>query len=258
MSIEGKSLAVLTPMYAGGCKCNYVQSFIKLMVACARNRVPFSHSFTSKESLITRGRNRLADEFLKNCAATHALFIDADVGFEANDILAMLEADLDIVGVPVSKQGIRWDRVQKACRQNGRIFTNDEMSRLGGDFVFNYEQFAGTREMKLNELQEMRNVGTGIMMIRRQVFEGYKEHYPDRWYESRTDPAALPGAIWDFFRVGVNPETREYDSEDYYFCTDSKAAGFKVWMAPWVKTSHKGTYEFLADLPAVAALAGEL
>lgn len=256
--IQGKSIAVLTPMYGGMAAQNYIESFIKLMMTCGKYRIPFSYSFTYNESLITRGRNRLADEYMKNCSSTHAIFIDADIGFEPDDIIAMLEADRDIIGVPCSKKGIRWDRIQKALQRNGRTFTNDELSRIGGDFVFNFEQFAGTRNFKLNELQEMRNVGTGIMMVRREVFESFREKYPDRWYESKTDGAALPGAIWDFFRVGVNPETREYDSEDYWFCVEAKAIGFKVWMAPWVRTSHMGSFKFIADMPAVAALAGEL
>ena len=48
-------------------------------------------------------------------------------------------------------------------------------------------------------------------------------------------------------------DTRQYDSEDYNFCQDAKALGFKVYMAPWVRTSHMGTYKFTADMPAVAA-----
>jgi hypothetical protein len=218
MSIEGKSLAVLTPMYGGLAAHNYIESFLKLLMTCGKYRVPFSYSFTYNESLISRARNRLADEYMKNCASTHALYIDADIGFEADDILGMLEADRDIIGVPCSKKSFRWDRIQKALQRNGHNFSADELSRIGGDFVFNFEQFAGQRNMQLNELQEMRNVGTGIMMIRRQVFEGYKAFYPDRWYESKTDPAALPGPIVDYFRCGINPETREYDSEDYWFC----------------------------------------
>jgi hypothetical protein len=130
------------------------------------------------------------------------------------------------------------------------------MERLSGDFIFNFERFQGSREMQLNELQEMRNMGTGLMMVKRETFIKFRDGYPDRWYESPTDPNALPGPIHDFFRVGVNPETHEYDSEDYWFCVDCKALGMKVWMAPWMRTSHMGTYTFVADMPAVAALAG--
>jgi len=91
------------------------------------------------------------------------------------------------------------------------------------------------------------------------VFETYKEKYPDRWYDSKgADPADNPGPVHDFFRVGVNYESRQYDSEDYWFCMDCRDIGFKVWMLPWMKTSHAGTYTFRGDMVAVSALVGEL
>ena len=258
MSLKGKSLMILTPMYGGMASCNYFESFIKLVFTFMKYGVPFSFSFTWNESLISRARNRLVDEYLKKHEETHAVFIDADIGFEAEDILAMMELNKEIIAAPCSKKSIRWERIQTAIRKTDRIFTADELARMGGDFVFNFEKFAGTREMQLNELQEMRNMGTGLMMIQRGVFENFREGYPERWYESRTDPNALPGPIHDFFKVGVNQETHEYDSEDYWFCVDSKALGGKVWMAPWIRTSHMGSYKFIADMPAVAALGGGL
>ena len=251
--MEGKSLSVLTPMYGGMCACNYFESFLKLMMELGKYRIPFSQTFTWNESLITRARNRLADEYMKNHTHSHAVFIDADIGFEPQDILAMMEHDQDIIGAPCSKKSIRWDRLQKLFKKNGQEYSNDQIARVGGDFVFNFEKFEGTRQLNIGELQEMRHVGTGLMMVRRDVFERYQEHYPDRWYESRGDPSALPGPITDFFQTGINPELHEYDSEDYRFCTDCRAFGAKVWMAPWVRTSHLGSYKFLADMPAVAA-----
>jgi hypothetical protein len=258
MSIKDKSLNILVPMYGGMGTVNVFESFTRLILMLMHHGVKFSYTFTYNESLITRGRNRLVDEYLKNHEETHALFVDADIGFQAEDVLAMLELDLDIIAAPCAKKSINWGRIERTIRKNGRAFTPDEMSRISADFVFNYEPFVGRREIKLDELQEMRCMGTGLMMIRRNVFAKFREAYPDRWYESRSDPNALPGPIHDFFRVGVNPDTHEYDSEDYFFCTDAKAIGFKVWMIPWMRTSHMGTYKFIADMPAVAALSGDL
>ena len=258
MSLKGKSLNILVPMYGGMGTVNFFESFTRLIMMMMKFGVRFSYAFTYNESLITRGRNRLVDEYLKNHDEDHALFIDADIGFQPEDILAMLEMDLDIVAAPCAKKSINWERIGRALKKNGRQFTPDEMARISADFVFNYEPFTGQREIRMDELQEMRNMGTGIMMIRRNVFEKFRKEYPERWYEARTDSNSLPGPIHDFFKVGVNPETHQYDSEDYWFCVDAKAIGFKVWMAPWMRTSHMGTYKFIADMPAVAALAGDL
>lgn len=253
MGLQGKSLSILTPMYGGMLVCNYFESFLKLLMMLGHYHIPFAHTFTYNESLITRARNRLVDEFLKKQETTHAVFIDADIGFEPQDILAMMELDRDIIGAPCSKKSLRWDRVQAVVKKNGQTYTGEQLSHLAGDFVFNFEKFEGTRQLQIGELQEMRNMGTGLLMIKREVFEKYRESYPERWYEGRGDASALPGPIHDFFRTGVNPETHDYDSEDYCFCQDCKAIGFKVWMAMWARTSHMGTYKFIADMPAVAA-----
>jgi hypothetical protein len=219
--------------------------------------VEFEYSLNYNESLISRARNRLVDQFLKSCTCTHALFIDADIGFDPIDVLGMLEMDRDIVGVPCSKKSIRWDRVQRAIRKHNKEFTADELARIGGDFVFNFEKFDGIRQIDMGEMQEMRNMGTGMLMIKREVFLKFKEEYPDRWFEPRSDPSFLPGPIHDFFRVGINPDTREYDSEDYWFCMDCKAIGFKIWMCPWVRTTHMGAHVYQGDLPATV-VAGEI
>lgn len=260
MGIQGKSLHIMTPMYGGMCTSNYSESMLKLVLALAHNKIPFTWSYNVNESLISRARNRMADNYLKNSKFTHALLVDADIGFEWSDIFAMLEHDLDIAGAGCVKKNLRWDRVQNMIKKNGREYTNEEMARIAGDYIFNWlPGTIGKQTFNLGVPLEVHNLGTGLMMVRRNVFERYKEAYPDRWYDSKgADPADCPGQVFDFFRVGVNPETRQYDSEDYWFCMDSRDIGFKVWMLPWIKTSHAGSYIFRGDMVAVSALGGEL
>ncbi len=258
MSIKGKTIHLLTPMYGGNLQVNYHTSVLRLQQLCMQTGVGFNAQSTWNESLISRARNRLVDEFIKKSKSTHALFIDADIGFEPSDIFSMLEMDRDIVGAGCVKKSLNWNRVQAAIKKNGREFKPEELARIAGDYVVNFEPFKGEKEMNMMEPQEVRHLGTGLLMIKREVFEKFMEAYPDRWYESPEDPAALPGPIFDFFRVGINPETRKYDSEDYWFCQDCKSIGLKVWLAPWMKTSHHGAYTFVGDLPAVALMSGRL
>jgi hypothetical protein len=260
MSIKGKSLHLLTPMYGGVNTVNYFDAFQKLVIAVQKYGIPFWYSNIWNESLVTRARNKLADTYLKEGEATHAVYIDADIGFDADELLSMLEReDEDIIVAPCSKKSVRWDRVQRMIRKNpGREYTGEELRRAGGDLVFNFEAFEGERTWDLQKMWDLRNGGTGIMMIRRGVFEKFKQEYPDRWYEPRSDDTVLPGPIHDFFRAGINPDTREYDSEDYCFCIDCKRIGFSVRLCPWVRTTHMGSNLFYGDLPAVSKLAGEL
>lgn len=259
MSIKDKSLMILTPMYGGVSTANYFTSFVQLVIALMKYQITFSYNFIYNESLIPRARNRMVDHFMKTSKMTHAIFIDADIGFEPMDILAMMELDRDVVGAPCVKKSLRWDRVQDAIRSNpDRTFSGEELEKIAGDFVLNFEPFPGTRQMSLVEPQEMRNLGTGMLMIKREVFLKIKEDNPDRWYESRTDLASLPGPIHDYFWSGVNNESREYESEDYGFCVFAKRSGFKIWLCPWVKTSHMGTYKFAGDVTALSRAGVEL
>lgn len=264
MSIQGKSLCVLTPMYGGQCHGTYVESFIRLMNFCQQLGVVFNFSFLYNESLISRARNRLVDIYLKTTDMTHSVFIDSDIGFEPEDVLAMLECDKPIIGAGCVKKGLRLDRIQMAVAKqygNGhepRTFTQEEMSKLLGDFVINWKRVEGQKEFNLAEPIEVNKLGTGLLMIRRDVYQKYMVEYPDRWYEARGDPAALPGPIHDFFRVGIDPETHDYDSEDYWFCQDCQRIGYPIWLAPWMRTTHSGMYKFMGDLPTLAAIMGKI
>jgi len=259
LSIKGKSLAVLTPMYGGTCMNNYFSSMMVLKEGVLRFGIPHSFLSVYNESLITRARNRLADSFLKEHEHTHAAFIDSDIGFDPRDLLAILEMDLDIVGLPCSKKTIRWDKVQRAVRRDPqRELTPEQMSHIGSECVFNFAPRVGEWQINLGEPQEVETCGTGILVVRREVFLKFMESFPERWYEGRGDVAALPGPIHDFFRAGVNPDTHDYDSEDYWFCKEARSLGFKVWVCPWAKTSHMGSYVYHANLPATASLVGSL
>ena len=284
MSLQGKSLTVLSPMYAGQLAMNYHDSFVQLAFLCRDLNIGFEWSNVWNESLISRARNRLVDNFLKTMTGTHAIFIDADIGFDARDVIGMLEMDKDIVGVPCSKKSIRWDRVQNAVlrrafewahnnpacqngadpvaliqqfKESGNSIDPKLFPHIAGDFVVNFKPFEEI-VIQLDQPHEMRSLGTGMLMIKRDVFQKFRKVYPDRWYESRGDPNSNPGPIHDFFRVGINPETREYDSEDYRFCYDCIAMGYKVLLLPGVRTTHMGTYMYVGDMPAALATTGEI
>ena len=256
------SLRLLTPMYGGQASINFIESTMMLQIACERHGIPFSHYFIYNESLISRARNRCVDDYLKTCDSTHSVFIDADIGYDWRDVFLMLGLDKDVMGCPCSKKSIRWDRVEQAVVNSfspsgKKELSKEDFERVAGDNVVNWLH-TGTQEINLGAPQQVRTVGTGLMMVRRDVYEQFIDHYPDRWYEGqlRSDSTCHPGKMYDFFHSGVNPVSRYYESEDYAFCNDVRAMGREVWLAPWVRTTHMGTYSFTGDLPAISALTG--
>jgi hypothetical protein len=52
--------------------------------------------------------------------------------------------------------------------------------------------------------------------------------------------------------------SKRYLSEDYYFCANARKLGLHVWLCPWMKLQHAGSYVFggsLADLAQLGAAA---
>ena len=255
--LEDKKLFIATPMYGGSCLGTYMKSCLDLQTACMQYGIDVKFSFLFNESLIQRARNYLADEFLRS-DATHLMFIDADIGFNPIDIIAMLAMDKDIIGAPYPKKTIKWENIKKAVLKNPDI-PSSELDKLGGDIVFN--PVSGTERFSISEPLQVLEIGTGMMMIRRDVFTTFKERYPE--YEYTPDHVGTSHfggdrKIHSYFNVEIDIESNRVLSEDYHFCQHARKAGVEVWMAPWVNCIHVGSYQFQGNLAAVASYLGEL
>jgi hypothetical protein len=255
MSLAGKSLCLLTPMYNNQLFMNYHESVIELVSLAARSGMKSFSYVNVATSLIALSRNLLVSKFLEG-DGTHCVFIDADMGFDPHDVLKMLELDRDVIGACCPVKSFFWSRMQQMCRRSGREFTEQEMQQLGG--TFNYEKPVGEK-MRLDVPQEVRRLGSGLLMVKREVFEKLRQAHPDRWYEPRDlNGAPMFGGvrIHEFFRTGLM-SGHEYIGCDYTFCDECTALGLKIWMCPWTKTTHMGTHAFVGDLPGIASLCGE-
>ena len=94
--LRKNKLFVATPMYGGSAHGMYVKSCLDLQSVCSQYGIEVRFSFIFNESLITRARNYLVDEFLRAEGFTHMLFIDADIHFDPRDVIAMLALDKEI------------------------------------------------------------------------------------------------------------------------------------------------------------------
>ena len=73
--LQTKSLFVATPMYGGMNHGLYMKACLDLQGLCMQYGVAVKFSFLFNESLITRARNYLVDEFLHRSDCTHLLFL---------------------------------------------------------------------------------------------------------------------------------------------------------------------------------------
>jgi hypothetical protein len=204
------------------------------------------------ESLIPRGRNVFAnivalDKDPSGADYTHLLFLDADIGFNAANIMQMIKWDKDIVALPYAHKNINWDDIAMAVKRG--IDDPMVLSRMGSQPVVNTDHGSPHR-VSLNQPIRFPQFGAGLLLIKRHVLLKFTEEESRRYLlpVGADDEERLRAYAYDFFQIGVNPETRHYDSEDFRFCIDARKMGFETWLLPWAVTTRTGPHEFYLDL----------
>lgn len=261
--LRKKSLFIATPMYGGMCTGSFARSMQDLTAKCVQLGIVMRCYYLFNESLITRARAYAADEFLRS-GMTHMMFIDSDIGFNPDDVLSLLalqtdESDFDIIGGPYPKKCISWEKVAAAVNKGAADKDPNQLENYVGDYVFNpvMEEGETSREIRLDEPAEVLEIGTGFMMIRRATFDKWQAAYPEKMYRPdhvRTEHFDGTREICMFFDCVIDPESKRYLSEDYYFCQQSRKAGMKVWLCPWMQLTHTGSYVFGGSLAALASI----
>ena len=251
-------------MYGGMSHGLYVKSCLDLQTVMMRYGIEVKFSFLFNESLITRARNYLVDEFLRT-DFTHMLFIDSDIHYDPNDIVALMALDKDVVGGPYPKKSINWGNVAETARKNPDLDPK-ELEQLVGEYVFNVVK--GTQQFQVSDPLEVMEIGTGHMMIKRGVFDKMAKEYPNiRYKPDHIGQAHFDGSryIHAYFDTVIDHKdsvvgggSERYLSEDYMFCQMWRKMGGQIYLCPWMKTQHIGTYAFTGNMPAVAQYTGRL
>jgi hypothetical protein len=262
--LRKNKIFVATPMYGGMAHGLYMKSSLDLQNIASQYGIDIKFSFLFNESLITRARNYLVDEFLRT-DFTHLLFIDSDIHYNPQDVIAMLALDRDVIGGPYPKKSINWSNIKHAVLNNPDI-NPGELENLVGEYVFNVVK--GTNQFSVTEPLEVMEIGTGFMLIKRHVFDKMKDSYPQIHYkpdhvgQAHFDGSRYIHAYFDTVIDSVGSITDggsdRYLSEDYMFCQMWRKIGGEIFLCPWVRTQHVGSYAFTGDMPAVANWTGKL
>ena len=262
--LKQHKLFVATPMYGGMNHGLYMKSCLDLQTTMMRYGIEIKFSFLFNESLITRARNYLVDEFLRT-EYTHLLFIDSDINFNAQDVIALLALDKDVIGGPYPKKSMNWSNIAHAARNHPDLEAK-KLESLVGEYVFNVVK--GTQQFQVTEPLEVMEIGTGYMMIKRDVFDKMKEEYPSiRYKPDHVGQSNFDGSryIHAYFDTVIDSKesivgggSDRYLSEDYMFCQMWRKMGGQIYLCPWMKTQHIGSYAFTGDMPSVAQYTGKL
>ena len=169
-------------------------------------------------------RARLLGTFLRS-ECTHMWAVDADMGWEAVDLLRMADLKVDFAAAagPKKQYPIRY-----------AFETDGKPMRVGPDGV----SF------------EIPRVGMAFCLITRAVVEKMIAAYPELAF--RTDGGAVDYGLFD----PVYADMRRM-SEDYSFCDRWTKLGGKIYMLPQIRLRHVGAHTFEGCLmDEIAAQAG--
>ena len=228
-------IRIATPMYGGNCKGIYLDSLFNLVFALLGNKHQVSFSKVYNESLITRARNNLVYEFMESDADA-MLFIDADEGFDAQQVLKMIESGKDLIGGIYPMKNINWEQVRQAA-----LSGQQNLSDFSGYFAVNI--LPGQQQINLQEPTPVLQVATGMMFITRKVFEIMQPHCESYALNISDGSFVLDKRVYEFFKTEINKDGILL-SEDYYFCDKWRELGGTVYAAPWVEITHAGDYQF--------------
>ncbi len=249
---------IATPMFGGQANYMYMISLINLLTKLGQHGIHSMFEIAANESLITKARNILVEGFIKS-DATHMLFLDADLGFDPDDVIRMIQANKDLIGGQYAKKKINWDVVKRVCQGVPNIPPH-AINAVIAESTF--RPMGDQISFKLDEPVEVESIATGMMLIRREVFtkmaaelpeieivSGGSETMDPKTMTRVTDPHRKAHAYFD---VSIDPVSKAYTSEDFTFCKRWRQIGGQVFLAPWTRTVHVGTYEYVCDLAAIA------
>lgn len=208
------------PCYGGMISEPTMTSLLRFILMAQQVGLNWSLDTMVNESLVTRARNNLMAKMMTNKAATHFMFIDADIRFQPESILQMMACDKDVIGGLYPKKALPVNYVinlKRETKVQGDIFTVDTM-------------------------------GTGFLMFKRNVYERLCEAHPECKY---VDDVGLgkqyEPTMYSIFDVAID-EKGHYLSEDWLFCRRWAALGGEIWAHGKVLLNHVGHYEFVGDL----------
>lgn len=216
VSLEGRKLFVAIPTYDGKLSIKLAYTLAALMPMAMKHGISVKLGHVSGCSIITMARNMLVDQFLKS-DCTELLFIDSDVLAKPEDIMRLMaqSGDKDVTAGSYPRRA-----KDKKFFMDLYFDENDEL------------EFDGA-------MMRIQRVGTGFMLIRRNVIEHIAEKSEKYLGQDGVGEVAN---VFEFKLLDG-----KFVGEDYSFCDKARAEGFKVWLDVEISLPHVGQEEFTND-----------
>jgi hypothetical protein len=213
-----------------------MKSIVNLQMLLMREGVQLMLDTTENESLVHRARNVSIGRFMQKTDADFFMFIDADVEFDAQSVLRLLNSGHEVSVAVYPKKVVMWDQAREAA-ENG---DERNMALISSSLVAN---IGATKRSVVNGFVEVLDGPTGFMMISREALTRMHEHYPElnckNDHQNRDFDEYC--AIFDCM---IDPDSKRYLSEDYAFCRRWQQMGGKIYADCNTTLGHVGNLPF--------------
>jgi hypothetical protein len=237
------NLVVATPCFGGQISVHYASSLLRLqMLARGYRNLNLKVLFKDGDALITRARASLISQFLDDPGATHLLFIDADIGFDPEQVLRLIQSGADMSAAVYPIKRIDWDKV-KTTIETAR--PNPAAAAL--HYVLEVDDPNAVTEK--GGFVRVRYAGTGFLMVRRQALEQMCAQYPQLKFkrDHSIDAETVSENRFALFECMI-AQDGTYLSEDFAFCKRWTDMGGEIWADLKSKLTHIGPMAFHGDL----------
>ena len=220
-------LYIATPVYGEEVNIAYMDGIVNLSRELQKGGIPSIRQHVMHTSLITKARNECISNFMNDTKLDYFLFIDADIGFNALDVIKLMNYDKPLVAATYPKKHLNWQEIQN-CLYNDVPECSKELFEKTCEYTIYEKENARIKD----GLLEVNRVGTGFMMIKRDLVKKIAKKYPELMYKENGKKG------YGMFETMI--KNKELISEDYSFCERVREIGEKVYVDTDIQLTHTG------------------
>jgi hypothetical protein len=217
-------------------------SLIKLLFYLNKSGIECSLYPITFDSLISRARNAAISQFMTENDNTHILFIDADIEFQPEDVIKLINANKNVVSAGYPQKWLHIDKIKSIF--NRKVIPNNplELCTIQSVHLF--------KEQPISELMLAKYCTTGFLLIKKNVIEQMILAYPNRKFINDVDGYNLSNKdfFYNLFTVEINNDTKRYESEDYGFSKLWNDIGGEIYILTNISLKHFGWFGYPGNI----------
>jgi hypothetical protein len=239
--MASNKILIATPAFGEVFYTPYVHSMFRLHRALTPKNWRLSFASIAYSDII-EARNFLLTQWFDKTDCSHLLFVDADMGFEAELVLDMLALKKPLVGTIYTRRQIDLGRLAKLAAGGER---SDNAIARAHDFIVRPMRSRPVR--RINGFIEVEGCGAGLLLIQRACIAAMLKKMPDisDTQAPKTAPIAktLSRLIRAFDPIITNGGRL---SEDFSFCHRWRSCSGEIWARADKTVTHIGLHRFEA------------